>query len=136
MKIDAFIEWDWNGSQEEASIDTSEKCSGISADVYDAISFALFGKTLFRDVVDPEKGPPFIFLTITCKGKNVCVARKPQYMRETAFGSRYLTEELFSLKTDEEDYPSLSADRYYELLKDHIDMTFDDFSAYCRLQNA
>ncbi len=130
MKIEVFI--DWHGIEEKASIDTSKKPSGISEEVCDAVAFALFGKTIFRDILDNKKGPPFILLTVDCKGKTVNLVRKPKYMRETGLGTQYLTKELFSLKTDNDDYPSLSAARYYELLKDHIDMTFDDFSEYCR----
>ena len=134
MLIVGTIEYNNNGniSEEKLRIDTANSDSSVSKDVYDAVAFALYGKTVFEEIVRPEKGVPMIALQITCNGKSVRIVRQPHYVREAALGSAYLTEELFSLATEEMQYDSLSAEKYYEMIKDYIDMSYEDFAKYCK----
>ena len=134
MIITGTIEYNNNGSlsEKKVNIDTAKKNSNVSRDVYDAVAFALYGKTVFQEIVRPEKGVPMIALQITRNGKSVRIVRQPQYIRETALGSTYLTKGLFSLATEEMQYDSLSAEKYYEMIKDYIDMSYEDFSKYCK----
>ena len=134
MLIFGTIEYNNNGniSEERLKIDTANTDSSVSKDVYDAVAFALYGKTVFQEIVRPEKGVPMIALQITCNGESVRIVRQPQYIRETALGSTYLTKGLFSLATEEMQYDSLSAEKYYEMIKDYIDMSYEDFSKYCK----
>ena len=134
MHIKGTVEYNKQGAvtDEKFEIDTNKKETGISKGAYDAISFALFGKTVFHDIIEPEKGVPLIILEITCKEKAAYVVRQPEYIKETHFGKKYLNKELFSLKIGDVEYKSLSDEKYHDLLKECIDMSFDDFSAYCR----
>ena len=134
MLIFGTIEYNNNGniSEERLKIDTANTDSSVSKDVYDAVAFALYGKTVFQEIVRLDKGVPMIALQITRNGKSVRIVRQPQYIRETALGSTYLTKGLFSLATEEMQYDSLSAEKYYEMIKDYIDMSYEDFSKYCK----
>ena len=134
MLIYGTIEYNNNGSitEEKLKIDTANTDSSVSKDVYDAVAFALYGKTVFQEIVRLEKGVPMIALQITCNGKSVRIVRQPQYVRETALGSTYLTKELFSLATEETQFDSLSAEKYYEIIKAYIDMAYEDYAKYCK----
>lgn len=134
MFIKGTIEYDNNIAltQENFIIDTSKKDSDVSEYTYDAVAFSLYGKTVFHDIINDEKGLPAAFFQITCNGKTAHIARKPQYMRVTDLGTKYLTKELFSFSNEKDDYASLSAEKYYELIKDYVDMSFEDFTAYCK----
>ena len=95
----------------------------------DAVSYALFGKTAFHDIIDLKKGPPLIIFSIESKGKEICIVRKPQYLRETPFGSRYLEKDICSIKTEAEEYNSLNPEEYYKMLEPFLDISYDDFTA-------
>ena len=118
-------------TQENFIIDTSKKDSAVSEYTYDAVAFSLYGKTVFHDIINDEKGLPAAFFEITCNGKTAHIARKPQYMRVTDLGTKYLKKELFSFSNKDNVVP-LSAEKYYELIKDYIDMSFEEFTAYCK----
>lgn len=134
MLITGMVTYNKNGAltEKHVGIDTSAKPSTLDHDVCDAVSFALYGKTIFGDIVRTEIGVPFITLNIDCKGKSAYIVRQPQYLKETAFGNRYLSQELFSLKTKDTEYESLSAEKYYELINDVVDMSYDEFVSYIR----
>ena len=134
MLIKGTIEYNKNGylSEENINIDTTKKNSDVSRDVYDAVAFALYGKTIFQEIVRPERGVPLISLHITSNGKSAMIGRQPQYVKETALGSIYLTKELFSLATEETQFDSLTAEKYYEIIKAYIDMSYEEFSKYCK----
>ena len=117
-------------SEKKVNIDTAKINSNVSREICDAVAFALYGKTVFQEIVRPENGVPMIALQITCNGKSVRIVRQPQYVRDTALGSTYLTKELFSLATEEAQFDSLSAEKYYEIIKAYIDMSYEDFSKY------
>lgn len=134
MLITGTIEYNKNGTltEKHVGIDTSVKPSSLERDICDAVSFALYGKTVFCDIVCAETGVPLITLNIDCKGKSVYIIRQPQYLKETHFGNTYLNQELFALKTQDVEYESLSAEKYYALLGDYVDLSCDEFASYCR----
>ena len=68
MLIEGYVRYIINGEieREEIRIDTSEKSAGISEDIADVVSFALFGKTVFRDIPREDKGIPYIVLSVSC----------------------------------------------------------------------
>ena len=134
MIIEGHIVYNKNGviNDKTIRIDTSLQSSEISEDIADAVSFALFGKTVFRDIVREVTGVPFISLIIDCNGNETIVQREPAYSRETHFGNRYTSEELFSLHINDTDYDKLSKEKYYELLNGVIDMSYDEFAAFAK----
>ena len=134
MKIKGIVEYNNNGiiMDEKFDIDTTVAAFAMSDAVADAISFALFGKTVYQPIVRAEKGVPLIVMEIIGERDSITIVRQPQYMRETAFGSRYLSKEVFSIKTEKEEYPELSSEKYFTLLSGYIDLSYDEFSAYCR----
>ena len=129
MIIKGFVEYNNNGAFKKITVDfdTEKDCSPLEANICDAIAFALYGKTIYNDVVCHEAGVPFIALNIECNSKAFYVARQPEYMRKTDLGSSYLAKELFSLKTETKEYDSLQKDEYFNILKDYIDMPFEAF---------
>ncbi len=94
MIIKGFIMYDCIEGlpEKDVSIDTSKRIAACDRDVCDDVSFAMFGKTVFNDLLRKEKGVPEISLTIECKGNTVHIFRKPQYLRVTYFGTEYLTD--------------------------------------------
>lgn len=131
MKIEGIIEYNNNGaiSNIDVNVDTSTSLSKVDKNVLDAISFALYGKTIFNDVIN-EKGVPLIALNI--KDKGVYVVRQPEYLRETHFGTKYLRKDVYSLRTDNEEYESLTEEKYYSLLNNYVDISYDEFVAKCK----
>ena len=134
MKITGTIEFNNNGalSEEKVSLDTEKRDPVVNENVYEAVSFALYGKTVFHDIVRPETGVPMISLSISCGDKKVAIVRQPQYVRETAMGSNYLTKELFSFSTDDMQYGALSSETYYQMIHDYLDMSYEKFVGFCR----
>ena len=129
MKIKGLIDYE-SGSEVKVSMSTEEKCGQEwEEDVFDAVSYALFGKTIFHEIINSKKGPPLIILTIESKGKEVYIVRKPQYLRVTHFGSKYLTKDICSIKTEEEEFDSLNPEEYYKMLEPFLDISYDDFAA-------
>ena len=134
MIIEGHVVYNKNGEINDMTmrIDTSLKGAEISEDIADAVSFALFGKTVFRDIVREDTGVPLISLIINCNGNEIIVQREPTYIRETHFGSRYTSDELFSLHINDTDYDTLPKEKYYELLNGIIDMSYDEFVAIAK----
>ena len=134
MKIDGIIEYNKNGvlSEEKVHIDAIKSLSNIDEDICDAVAFALFGKTVFNEIIRPEKGIPRIFLNIECAGKVVMLVRQPGYVGETELGTKTLVHELFSLSTDEKKYPTLSAEKYFKEIGRFIDLSFVEFANQCK----
>ena len=44
--------------------------------------------------------------------KTIYIARQPEHLRKTHFGSTYLSKEIISVKTETQEYPSLSSEKY------------------------
>ena len=67
MKIEGTLEYNNNGTitKETFLIDTASPSSDITRDQYDAVAYALFGKTIFQDIIKVEKGVPSIILEYT-----------------------------------------------------------------------
>ena len=128
MIIKGIINYNNNGvlTDKTVEIDTDKQYQDISEDVCDAVSFALYGKTIYRDIINTDTGVPTIILSVECGGKTVYIVRQPQYIRETNFGTRYLSKEVLSLKTDQEEYESLSEDKYYKLINKYINISYDE----------
>ena len=133
MIVQGAIEYNNNGvlTRKNVDIDTS-KNNSCEKDVCDAISFALYGKTVFNDIISSEFGVPLIALTVENNGGVVRVTRQPQYTRITHFGTEYLSGELFILETKDAVYDSISSEKYYELMKEYADKTYEEFASYCR----
>ena len=134
MFIKGIVEYNDNGavSEEKIDMDTTMLRVGENKDLLDAVAFALYGKTIFKEIVREGKGVPLICLEIKDKGKTFYVVRKPEYIRKTAFGNKYLTKEMFSLKTEDAEYESLSDEKYYTLLKELISLSYEDFVSLCQ----
>lgn len=134
MLINGSIEYNNNGvrAEKEVYIDTSQFTSELDHDICDAVAFALFGKTIFREIVQSDKGVPLIILNIKNKEKMAHVVRQPEFLRKTELGSTYLAKELFSIKIENVEYDSLEEKRYYELLSDYVDISYDEFSKNCK----
>ena len=134
MLIKGIVEYNNNGavSEEKINMDTTALRVAESKDLLDAVAFALYGKTVFQEIVRAGKGVPLISMEINDNGKTFYVVRQPEYLRETAFGNRYLTKELFSLKTEDAEYESLSAEKYFAMLKDLISLAYEDLISLCR----
>ena len=126
-----FVEYNNNGAlaKKTVDVDTELDCSKIENDICDAIAFALYGKTIYNDIVRPEVGVPFIALNIEYNSKAIYIARQPEYIRSTHFGSTYLAEGLHSIKTEAMEYDSLQEEEYFSILKDYIDITFEEFAS-------
>ena len=134
MIIKGFVEYNNNGAFKKITVDfdTEKDCSPLEANICDAIAFALYGKTIYNEIVRPEMGVPFIALNIECNSKAFYVARQPEYSRNTALGTTYLTKELFSIKTKSAEYDSLSEEKYYEVLKEYLDISFNEFVSFLK----
>ena len=134
MLIKGTIEYNNNRKliERQVCIDTNVKSSTIDHDICDAVAFALYGKTIFSDIVSSDKGLPTVFLKIDCKEKSVYTVRRPQYQKVTHFGTKYIEQELFSLKTKDAEYKSMSDEKYYALIGDFVDLSYDEFVLYCR----
>ena len=134
MIINGTVEYNNNGelTEKKICIDTGSKTIENDEYIYDAVSFALYGKTIYHNIVSSDTGVPLIILRVECKGKSAYLVRQPQYYRETHFGTRYLSKEVFSIKTETEEHDALSSEAYYKLLDKYIDMSFDEFSDYTR----
>jgi len=138
MLIEGHVSYLINGEikEETIKIDTTEQNAGISEDIADVVSFALFGKTVFRDIPREDKGIPLIILRVSCGDNEALVVRQPEYIQVTHFGSKRLSKEVFEIqdKDDPEnaEAPSLSAEEYFKRLDKYMDMTYDDFRAFCR----
>lgn len=129
MIIKGVIQYNNNGklTDKEVYIDTTIINAQIDLDVCDAVAFALYGKTVYKDIVREDIGVPFIVLDVSSGDKNVHVVRQPEYDRVTHFGTKYLAKELFALKTEKEEYDSLSSEHYYALISDYVDVSFEEF---------
>ena len=134
MKIKGFIEYNNSASFKKITVDfdTEKDCSQTGTDVFDAIAYALYGKTIYNEIVRIEMGVPFIALNIECNSKAFYVARQPEYLRNTAPGTTYLTKELFSIKTESAEYDALSEEKYYEILKEYLDISFNEFVSFLK----
>ena len=136
MIIEEHVVYNKNGETNDKTIriDTSLKGAEISEDIADAVSFALFGKTVFRDIVREDTGVLFITLRISNCDKEAYVVRQPEYVQVTHFGSKTLNKEVFGIndKSDSEntETPYLSAEEYFKQLDKYIDMKCDDFKAF------
>ena len=131
MIIKGFVEYNNNGAfaKKTVDVDTESNCSKIENDICDAIAYALYGKTIYNDIVRPEVGVPFIALNIEYNSKAIYIARQPEYIRATNLGSIYLAKGLYSIKTEAMEYVSLQDEEYYSILKDYIDITFEEFAS-------
>jgi len=119
--------------EKKVQINTDEICNEKNNDILDAVAFALYGKTIFKEIVRLEPGLPFIVLTINSKNGTAVVGRKPEHYRVTHFGTEYNAKEYFSLTVNGIDYnEDLSAEQYYQLLNEYLDLSYDEFVAYCR----
>ena len=78
---------------------------------------------------------PLITLQISCNGKNIQIGRQPQYNRTTALGNTYPTTALFYFSDGRVNAESMSSEEYYGLLSKHIDMSYLEFSTYCKHGN-
>ena len=134
MIIEGMIQYNNNGelTEKKICVDTGSKTIENDEYIYDAVSFALYGKTIYHNIVSSDTGVPLITLRVECKGKSAYLVRQPQYYRETYFGTRYLSKEVFSIKTETEEHEALSSEAYYKLLDKYIDMSFNEFSDYTR----
>ena len=146
MIIDGYIEYNNNGilTEKNFNIDTSIVADEKDCDICDAVSFALFGKTVFNEIVQEEKGVPTISLKIQNKGKSIEVFREPEFWQKTFFGSVYLSEEEFGITTENDkystnelaletgEYKPLTGEKYYALLNDYIDISYDEFVLMCK----
>ena len=132
MLIKGFIEYNNNASFKKIAVDfdTEKDCSQMGTDAFDAIAYALYGKTIYNEIVRPENGVPFIALNIECNSKAFYVARQPEYSRKTELGTTYLTKEILSIKTESAEYDSLSEEEYYEILKEYLDISYNEFVSF------
>ena len=129
MIIKGLVEYNNNGALTEKrfEFDTTSKSAKPDYDICDAIAFTVYGKTIYQNIINPDLGVPFISINLECNGKIANVVRQPEYLRRTAFGTTYLTKEIFSIETENTEYNSLSCEKYYELLKEYVDISFDEF---------
>ena len=83
MIVDGFIDYGRKGVEDDIVIyiDTSTK-HNLSNDAADAISFALFGKTVFRGILEQDKGVPVIVLKFVCDGGTVYTVTRTQRLQE------------------------------------------------------
>ncbi len=132
MKIKGTISY-WDGSEVKVAIESEEQFSAAGdQDIIDAVSYALFGKTVYHEIIHPKKGPPLIILSIENNGREVYIVRQPQYPRETHFGTKYLSKDVCSIKTEKEEYDSLDPEKYYMMLDEFLDISEDDFALKCK----
>ena len=133
MFIEGHVSYLINGEpkEERIRINTAEKSVEISEDIADAVSFALFGKTVFRDIPREDKGIPYIVLRVSCGDSEAFVVRQPEYINVTHFGSKSLNKEVFGIRDKDNpenaEAPSLSAEEYFKRLDNYMDMTYDEF---------
>lgn len=113
--------------------DTAAKAESVDKDVADAIAFALYGKTVFEDITAPGRLVPLIDLNIECCGKKTRIVRQPRYVAMEHWGAGRPSPEQFNIQP--EDAPKLktvTGDEFFKLIAGCIDMTFDEFAAWCR----
>ena len=132
MRVKGFIVYDM---LEETRVDFDLQIDNSLATqdkaVVDAVSFALFGKTIFNDIF-AKKMVPYVILEI-CDGKeNICLVRQPEYIRTTSMGKECLRKGVFSIKIGELEYDGLSSDKYYELLNPHLNISYEEFKSLCK----
>ena len=110
------------------NLDTND-CSSNSPLEFDLVAYALYGETIFENILRDDLGVPLIVLEIKTNKGSFSVVRQPEYLRETHFGTRYLAKEVLGYKEDQTEYPSLSKETYNELLKSKLDLSFEEFKA-------
>ena len=116
-----------------APIDTAKKAEGLDKDTADAIAFAFYGKTVYEDIAAPGRPVPLVDVNVECGGKKTRVVRQPRYVQGDESGRGRPSPEQFNIHT--EDMPKLktvTGDEFFKLVKDCIDMTFDEFAAWCK----
>ena len=115
------------------AIDTAKKAEAVDKDTADAIAYALYGKTVFEEITAPGRPIPLIDLNIECGGKKTRVVRQPRYVAMEHYGAGRPSPEQYNIHA--EGMPKLktvTGNEFFELVKDCIDMTFDEFAAWCR----
>lgn len=135
MLITGTLYYNDDGFRYEKAIegfDTSKKADAVNQDMADAIAFALYGKTVFEDIVREGKPVPLIDLNIDCGGKKTRVVRQPRYVQEQSFGGGRPSPEQFNIQADTPKLQTVQADEFFKRVKECIDMSFDEFAAYCK----
>ena len=135
MIIDGFVDYGRRGTDDDKLIDIdTSRPPQLDNDAADAVSFALFGKTVFRDIFQQEAGIPTVALSLFCEDVTVFLVRRPPCTRQKENGvCRH--EELFSATTcGNGEIPDLSPEEHYDLLNKHFKMTYEDFVAYLNMK--
>ena len=134
MRIEGTLEYNNNGTitKETFLIDTAAPSSDITRDQYDATAYALFGKTIFQDIIKVEKGIPVIVLEFVYREKKITVIRQPRHWYEDSMGALCPAAEKSALKTETEEYLDLTPEKYYNLLKGYLPITYHDFASLPR----
>ncbi len=135
MIIEGFVDYGHRGVDDDKLIDIDTSMPPqLDNDAADAVSFALFGKTVFRDISQQKTGVPTVALKLLCDDAAVFLIRRPPCALQTENGvCRH--EELFSATTCRNgEIPDLSPEEYYDLLDKHFKMTYEDFVAYLNMK--
>lgn len=138
MRLKGAVEYYTNGNLKEPihlkfEVDTGQKAVGVGHDICDAISFALYGKLVFRDSFDSERGFPLVILHIDCKGKKALVIRQAECYRVSPSGIKFFSGPILSVKAGDVDSDKLSSEEYDILMQNYLDLSYDEFSAFCHV---
>ena len=127
MRITGQVEFrcaNGESTLKDVDFDTDASAYLLENDLCDAVAFALYGKTVYQEIYVPETGVLVIaYLTIECKGKTLSVTRRPGHWRKTIMGNIYFMEDFFFIR----DVGEVSCEKYYELMDEHLDRSFDEF---------
>lgn len=132
MRVKGFIVYDMlEETRVDFDLQIDKSLAKQDKNVVDAVSFALFDKTIFNDNFI-KKMVPCVVLEICDEKEDIYIARQPEYIRTTSMGKECLRKGIFSIKIGELEYDGLSSDKYYELLNQYLHISYEEFKSLCK----
>ncbi len=132
MRVKGFILYDMlEETRVDFDLQIDKSLAKQDKNVVDAVSFALFDKTVFNDNF-VKNMVPCVVLEICDEKEDIYIVRQPEYARTTSMGTKCLRKGVFSIKIGELEYDGLSSDKYYELLNPHLNISYEEFKSLCK----